>query len=224
MMKKLNKVDRPLLTEVPKIKKLSNEEFKAAMNNGIKLIDTRVKTEFAKGFIPGSINIQGNNAFGTWAGWMVKYDEPFMLLASESQLDDLMRKLMRIGLDNVYGYIDNVEVWTELGNPLEKTKTISIDEFDNLVRNNGIQIIDLRGETEFKSGHIAKADNVFVGTLQDNLKKISKDKTTVVYCQSGDRTTIGYSLLAKNGFKNILNYPGGMSEWINKGKPVVSEN
>ena len=224
MMKKLNKVDRPLLTEVPKIKKLTNAEFKASMDKGIKLIDARMKTEFAQGFIPGSINIQGNNAFATWAGWLVKYDEPFMLIASESQMDDLTRKLMRIGLDNIYGYIESVDVWTELGNTLEKTKLISIGEFDTLAKNNGIQIVDLRGESEYKAGHIAKADHVFVGTLQDNLNKISKDKTTVVYCQSGDRTTIGYSLLVKNGFKNILNYTGGMSEWINKGMPAVSEN
>jgi hydroxyacylglutathione hydrolase len=224
MMKKLNKVDRPLLTEVPKIKKLTNAEFKAAFDKGIKLIDSRGKADFAKSFIPGSINIQGNNAFATWAGWLVKYNEPFMLVASESQLDDLMRKLMRIGLDNVYGYIDNVNVWSELGNTLDKTKLISLEEFDTLARNNGIQIVDLRGESEYKSGHIAKADNVFVGTLQENLDKISKDKTTVVYCQSGDRTTIGYSLLAKNGFKNIVNYPGGINEWTNSGKPVVSEN
>jgi hydroxyacylglutathione hydrolase len=222
MMKKLNKVDRPLLTQVPKLKKLSNQEFKAAMDKGIKLIDTRHKTEFAAGFIPSSINIQGNNALATWAGWLINYDEPFMLVASEPQLDDLTRKLMRIGLDNIYGYISSVHVWTELGQALDKSKIISIDEFDTLAKNNGIQIVDLRGEAEYKAGHIAKADNVFVGTLPNNLNKISKDKTTVIYCQSGDRTAIGYSLLAKNGFKNILNYSGGMSEWVNKGKPVVS--
>jgi hydroxyacylglutathione hydrolase len=222
MMKKLNKVDRPLLTEVPKLKKLTKEEFKAALDKGIKLIDTRLKTDFAKGFIPGSLNIQGNNAFATWAGWLIKYDEPFMLVAEESKLDDLTRKLMRIGLDNVYGYIENVDIWSELGNTLEKAKVISIDEFDTLAKNNGIQIVDLRGVSEYNAGHVPKADNVFVGTLQENLDKISKEKTTVIYCQSGDRTTIGYSLLAKNGFKNILNYSGGMSEWSNKGKPVVS--
>ena len=72
MMKKLNKVERPLLTEVPKLKELSSAELQAAMNKGIKLIDARNKTDFAAGFIPGSINIQGNNAFATWAGWFLE--------------------------------------------------------------------------------------------------------------------------------------------------------
>lgn len=224
MMKKLNKVERPLVTEVPKLKKLTKEEFKAAYDKGMKLVDTRLKMDFAKGYIPGSINIQGNNAFATWAGWFLKYDEPFMLIAEEAKLDDLTRKLMRIGLDNVYGYVESVDVWKELGNTLEKATLISLDEFDTLAKNNGIQIVDLRGAAEYRAGHIAKAENVFVGTLPENLNKFNKDKKTVIYCQSGDRTTIGYSLLAKNGFKNVVCYSPGMNEWANSGKPVVSEN
>ena len=57
MMKKLNKVDRPLLTEVPVQKLLLSKELKDAMAKGIKLIDTRDKVDFAEGFIPVSYNI-----------------------------------------------------------------------------------------------------------------------------------------------------------------------
>ena len=56
MMKHLNKVNRPLLTEVPTQKKLSGEEVKDAMAKGIKLIDTRNKVDFAAGYVPESIN------------------------------------------------------------------------------------------------------------------------------------------------------------------------
>lgn len=224
MMKKLNKVNRKLLTEVPTLKKLSNSDFSAAMNKGMKVIDTRLKTDFANGFIPGSINIQGNNAFATWMGWFLTYDEPFILIAEESKHDDLVRKLMRIGLDNIYGYIPNVNVWTDLGNKLEKANVISLDEFQQILKTNHTQIIDLRGASEYKSGHIKGTDNVFVGTLEKNLQKIKKDQSVVIHCQAGDRSSIGYSLLAKHGYKNVKNYSGGMNEWINTGNPVVSEN
>ncbi|RAJ91014.1 hydroxyacylglutathione hydrolase [Larkinella arboricola] len=70
-MKKLNKVMRPLLTHVPIPKNLRPQEVKEALHKGIKLIDTRDKTEFAKGFVPGSLNIQGNNSFVTWMGWFL---------------------------------------------------------------------------------------------------------------------------------------------------------
>jgi hydroxyacylglutathione hydrolase len=224
MMKKLNKVDRKLLTEVPALKKLTKEELKAAMDKGIKVIDTRLKTEFAEGFIPGSINIQGNNAFATWMGWFLTYEEPFILVAEEAKHDDLVRKLMRIGLDNVYGYVSDVKVWTDLGNRLEKANVITESEFKDILKTNHTQIVDLRGASEYKTGHVKGADHVFVGTLEKNLAKIKKDQQVVIHCQAGDRASIGYSLLVKHGFKNVKNYSGGMSEWVNNGNPVVTEN
>lgn len=220
MMKHLNKVDRPLLTEVPKLKKLSAVELKGAMANGIKLIDARNKGDFAAGFIPCSFNIQGNNSFATWAGWLLTYDEQFMLLADEDQLDDLTRKLMRIGLDNIFGYIPSINVWTEVGGNLEKSNIISLAEAKELFANNGVQIIDLRGAAEYNAGHIAKAENIFVGTLADNLGKVSRDKKVIIHCQGGDRAAIGYSILAKNGYKNVANFSGSINEWISAGEPL----
>jgi hydroxyacylglutathione hydrolase len=224
MMKKLNKVERPLLTEVPKLKKLTAQDLKAAMDKGVKVIDTRLKTEFAKGFIPGSLNIQGNNAFATWMGWFLTYEEPFVLIAEEDKLDDLTRKLMRIGMDNIYGYVENVNVWTSLGNNLEKANVISLDEFQHILKTNHTQVIDLRGAAEYKTGHVKGAENLFIGTLEKNLSKINKDQQVVIHCQGGDRSSIGYSLLVKHGFKNIKNYSGGMNEWINSGSPVITNN
>ena len=43
----------------------------------------------------------------------------------------------------------------------------------------------------------------------------------MIHCQGGDRAAIAYSILVKNGFKNIVNYSGGMNEWLNAGEPVV---
>jgi len=221
MMKKLNKVDRPLLTAVPKLKALSNQEMMEAMGRGVKLIDARLKTEFAKGYIPGSINIQGNNSFATWAGWFLNYEEQFMLLADASMLDDLTRKLMRIGLDNIIGYVPSTVEFTDQGGQLDTVPVIDVDTFKSLLDEPNVQVVDLRNATEFKSGHIKGADHVFVGTLMDNLDKVSKDKKVVIHCQGGDRATIGYSLLASAGYTNILNYSASMNEWMALGNEVV---
>lgn len=220
MMKKLNKVDRPLLTSVPKLKQLSNTEMTDAMSKGVKLIDARGKNEFAQGFIPGSINIQGNNSFATWAGWYLNYDEQFILLADESHLDDLTRKLMRIGLDNIMGYVASTEAYVQAGGKLETVKIVDTDTFKKVLEEPNVQVVDLRGATEFKSGHIKNADHVFVGTLLKNLDKVSKDKKVVIHCQGGDRATIGYSLLAREGYNNVLNYSASMNEWVAQGNAV----
>ena len=222
MMKRLNKVDRPLLTEVPTLKRMSHAEMQEAMAGGVKLIDTRVKGEFAQGHIPGSINIQGNNAFATWAGWFLSYEEPFMLLAAEEQLDDLTRKLMRIGLDNILGYVPSVEEYVKAGGRLATVNVVDTAGVKALLQDPSVQLVDLRGETEYRSGHVSGADHVFVGTLPEHLGKIDRNRKVVVMCQGGDRATIGYSLLAKAGYANLYNYAGSMNAWLNEGNPVVS--
>ncbi|MBC3787026.1 MBL fold metallo-hydrolase [Spirosoma utsteinense] len=219
MMKKLNKVDRRLLTQVPSQKKLSPAEVKAALASGIKLIDTRDKAEVAGGFIPGSLTIQDNNAFSTWMGWFMSYEEPFMLLATDQQIEELTRKLMRIGLDNMYGYIEDV---TTPGVDLVPARVIDQETFRSYLGRTDVQVIDLRGASEYAAGHIEGAENIFIGTLDKNLDKISRDKPVVIHCQGGDRAAIGYSILVRNGFDNVVNYSAGMNEWVAKGNPVLT--
>jgi hydroxyacylglutathione hydrolase len=207
-----------LLTEVPTIKEMTAAELKAAMDKGVKLIDTRNKQDFEKGFIPGSINIQGNNSFATWMGWFVTYNEPFILLAAPSQMDDLTRKLMRIGLDNIHGFVDAAKI-NELANgPLSTSTMVNISD---VKANTTAQVIDLRGAAEFNAGHIAGATNVFVGTLLQNLAKVPKDKPVIIHCQGGDRAAIGYSLLVKEGYTNVSNYSPGINEWIKEAQPLA---
>ncbi|MCM4161244.1 MBL fold metallo-hydrolase [Antarcticibacterium flavum] len=221
MMKKLNKEERPLLTEVPKHKKLSEKEFKEAYDKGIKIIDARDKQEFANGHIPNSIHIQGNNSFSTWAGWFLNYEEQFILVAGEEQMEDLTRKLMRIGLDNIMGYIEKVEV---LNIALEKTENLSIEEFKSYLGKDNVQVIDVRGVSEYTEGHIQGVENIFVGTLPDNLDKIDAEKEIVIHCQSGARAAIAESILARNGFKNVKVYPGGMEEWNRLNSPETEKD
>ncbi len=221
MMKHLNKVKRPLLVEVPQHPKLTRKQFLSAYHKGIKVIDTRNKRDFAGGFIPGSLNIQGNNSFATWAGWLLNYEEQFILVADDDQLEDHTRKLMRIGLDNIYGYISDV---TETGIDLQTSDVIYQEEFKSYVKGGHAQIVDVRGVSEYEEKHIEGADHVFVGTLQENLDKISKDKQVVVLCQSGDRSAIAYSILARHGFNNVKNYAGGMSEWMATRKESISRD
>ncbi len=211
MMKHLNKADRPLLVEVPKHPKLNQDQFLSAYKEGVKVIDTRNKVDFAKGFLSGSINIQGNNSFSTWCGWLLNYKEKFILVAEESKMEDLTRKLMRIGLDNIYGYITEV---SDLGLPLQTADVIDMTDFKSYIGKDHVQIVDVRNVTEFEEGHIEGADNIFVGTLPDNLDKLDKSKQLVIHCQSGDRSSIAYSILRRNGFDDVKNYAGGMKEWL----------
>lgn len=105
---------------------------------------------------------------------------------------------------------------------MQTADVISLDEFKTYINKEDVQIIDVRGVTEYEAGHVAGADHVFVGTILENLDKINKDKQVIVHCQAGDRSAIAYSVLAKKGFNNVKNFSGGMKEWLATGGETIS--
>lgn len=223
MMKKLNKEPRPLLTEVPSLNHLTIDNFAKMYKKGVAVIDTRKKELFADASLRKSINIQNNNSLSTWAGWLLDYDEPFILILNEAEKEEVVRKLMRIGLDNIAGYITPFEIENYYGQNLVSYQPISIEEVKSKLDLPSVQIVDVRGASEFKEAHIPGALNVFVGTLPNNLDQISREKEVIIHCQSGDRAATAYSILRRAGFENILNYSAGMKEWISQEKPMEAE-
>lgn len=217
MMKKLNKVDRKLLTEVPKIKNLSHEEYQQAKKNELKLIDARPKEKYAGSFLKGALNIPNDNSFATWMGWFLNYEEYFVLVAASSETEELTRKLMRIGMDKIQGYITPEQLSTFEKENLTSYQTLDKATVEEKISKEDVQIIDIRGKAEYKEGHIDDAVNVFIGTLDENFEKVAKDKEVIIYCDSGNRSAVAYSLLVANGFENISNYGGGWTDWSQEG-------
>lgn len=217
MMKKLNKVDRPLLTAVPQPAELSPEAFRSIYQGSVAILDTRPPGEFAKGHIAGSLNLPGDQSFSTWAGWLVDYNTPIVLVASPERIDDLVRKLMRIGLDNVVGYLTHPAA---LDLPLHTSQSIDMDTFQSRRREPGVQVVDVRSAEEFAAGHIDGATHIFVGYLPARLAQLDPDRPVIVHCLGGLRAAIAQSVLQANGFQDVKRYTGGMKEWREKNKPV----
>jgi len=214
MMKKLNKVGPQILGGIPRPGRMTLNQFKNAVDKKIKIVDTRDKLSFAGGHVPGSLNIQDNGSFSTWAGWMLNYDEPFVLIAPDHRIEDLTKKLIRIGLDNIYGYLPNMDALANAGNELRTLNQITCSELSNLIEEDNVQIIDVRGLSEHKSGNINGSDNIHVGYINENLDKIEKNKPVVVHCQTGDRSAIAASYLLNQGFDNVINLTGGYTAWV----------
>ncbi|HMQ55982.1 MAG TPA: MBL fold metallo-hydrolase, partial [Anaerolineae bacterium] len=86
MMKKLNKEGPAVLGGLPQPQRLDDQRLANVLAEGLKVVDTRSADEFAKGHIPGTINIPNDGAFTNWAGWLLTYDQPFYLIAAENAL------------------------------------------------------------------------------------------------------------------------------------------
>lgn len=80
---------------------------------------------------------------------------------------------------------------------------------------NGAVIIDVRTKREFESGHINGSINIPLDTLQNNLKKLSKEKPIITCCASGIRSASAKGILKSNGFVAVYN-GGGWSGLKNR--------
>jgi rhodanese-related sulfurtransferase len=64
---------------------------------------------------------------------------------------------------------------------------------------NGAQIVDVRSKGEFSGGNIRGSLNIPVQELENNLKKLNKDKPVITCCASGIRSASAKYILLKIG-------------------------
>jgi phage shock protein E len=73
------------------------------------------------------------------------------------------------------------------------------------VISNGAVIVDVRSKGEFQSGHLRNSINMPVDNLENNLKKLNKNKPIITCCASGARSASAVRILKSNGFEQVYN-------------------
>jgi phage shock protein E len=73
------------------------------------------------------------------------------------------------------------------------------------VISNGAVILDVRTKTEFQSGHIRNSINIPIDNLQQNIKKLNRNKPIITCCASGSRSAFARRMLKSNGFDQVYN-------------------
>ena len=100
---------------------------------------------------------------------------------------------------------------------------MGVDEFQTLIANPAVQLLDVRPRDEYDEGHIAGATLVDVNdtTFVDQaMAVLDPQRQVAVYCRSGRRSARAASLLTARGFK-VTNLDGGVMAWQDAGKALV---
>ena len=83
------------------LKPLSLEDFKKLINEEDAIcLDTRISSEFAEGFVPGSISIGLDGRFAEWAGSLLPFDKPFVLVTEPGKEKESVVRLARVATAN----------------------------------------------------------------------------------------------------------------------------
>jgi hydroxyacylglutathione hydrolase len=224
-MKRVNKRGPRVLGALARPTRLGAERVTSVLSSGATIVDTRAATIFAARHLPGTLNIPLNSSFTTWAGAILPYDRALYLLVDDNvaeRVDEAVRDLAMIGLDHVTGYfgVDSLAGWEEAGQALGSTAQIDARTLAPMVSRGDVQVIDVRGASEWDAGHVPGVPNIPLPTLRARLGEIRRDRPVIVQCQSGSRSAIAASVLRAAGIERVMNLAGGFAAWRDAGLPV----
>ena len=203
------------IVDLPNMEELGPVQFQKRMGdvNSV-VLDARGYHAFASQYIPGAWHLDLNGNFPTFAGWGLPTDKDILLVA-----DDYMKAIeantwvRRVGVDSIVGYLDGgMAAWAVAGFKNSHIELISAEDLHGMITGTAnFVLLDVRAPLEYKENQIEGAINIPVAELRTRHNELNKDKTTVLVCSSGNRSSLGASILKQHGFKDVYNVAGGMS-------------
>lgn len=182
-----------------------------AEETGALVLDTRDPEDFAKGFIPNSVNIGLNGNFAQWVGELIpSVQQEILLVTYPGKEEEALTRLSRVGYDNTVGFLSGgFESWKSSGKDTEWVNRISAEELKKRYLSDSPLIIDIRKKSEFDSEHVIGAANVPLNQINEHLSSFPKDKPFIMHCQGGYRSMVAASILKQRGWSDFVDVEGG---------------
>lgn len=181
---------------------------------GALILDTRVNGDFAKGFIPQSINIGIAGDFAPWVGALIAdVKQPIVLVTDLGMEEETVTRLSRVGFDHLVGYLKGgFEAWKMAGFEVDVVNRITAEEFAKDVKIGESKVIDVRKETEYQAEHVDEAYSKPLALINEWVKDVNPDEHFYMHCAGGYRSMIAASILQARGFRNFTEIAGGFNE------------
>lgn len=224
----INKEGYQQLDEVKSksLKPFTVKQFKREAGKGCVILDTRNAEEFTNGFIPGSVFIGLEGRFAEWAGNLLSFKDPILIVADRGKEEEALIRLARVGFENVEGYLKGgFEAWKKAGEKIDLIINVEPDELAmDIPFDDRLTVVDVRKYSEFAEGHVKDAVNLPLSDLTDvaQIAQLEEDQNIYLHCGSGYRSVIAASLIKKQGYNNLRNVTGGWAK-ISEEKKIATE-
>ena len=151
--------------------------------------------------------------------------QEILLVAEPGRETEIITRLARVGYDFTIGFLaGGFEAWKASGKEIDQIKSISADELATIQKQDaGINILDVRKASEYKSEHVKGTLNAPLDFINDSMSAIEKDKTYYVHCAGGYRSMIFVSILKARGFDHLIDVKGGFKEIKESGQFKLTE-
>lgn len=131
-------------------------------------------------------------------------------------------RLVRVGLDDVVGYIPSLEGYAP--SELETVPQITAEQAYKLWQAGETVILDVRGLSEYKEGHIPGALHIHAGRVLQRLHEVPNDHPVIVHCLGDDCSSTAISALMAKGYNNLYSLTGGILAWKEHNFPLETRN
>jgi hydroxyacylglutathione hydrolase len=206
-MKEENRRGPVLLGELPSPPGLGEEELRIKASDGSTvLVDTRRdRDDYYAGHIPGSIYAPVNKAFPIVTGSYIQPDREIVLLCHETELEDAVRCLIRIGLDRVTGWAppEAVAAYQKTGGRLARIDAISFRDVPLRQTEKSALILDVRTTEEFAQSRLNGAAHIAHTRLAAHTGELPRDREILVHCRTGARASAAVSYLKREGYRPV---------------------
>jgi hydroxyacylglutathione hydrolase len=220
----LNSQERPTLDQAlaREMNPLGLDRVLELQAAGAQILDTRDAVEFASAHLAGSINIGLVGQYATWAGTVLDRKHPIVIIADPGRENESAVRLGRIGFDHVAGYLkDGLHSLESRPELVAFTERLSAGFAAELLSSSQPPLaIDVRAPGERDQKYIAGSLGIPLNHLTENLEKLPKDRSLLVYCAGGYRSSIAASLLQRSGFDSVGEIAGGIVGWEAAKLPV----
>lgn len=179
------------------------------------LVDIRPRAAFAAGHIPGSLGLEMSDQVAVWAGWLLPFDSPVVLVAERGQdVEEVARQFGRIGFDNVLGVVYGVSGWVEAGGSLASFETRTTDDLSAAIGSGmNLQVLDVRSPGEWEECRLEGSIHRYVPDLRDGLPVgLDRSREVWVTCGSGYRAFVACAFLEAAGLRVVVVTPGGVPD------------
>jgi hydroxyacylglutathione hydrolase len=219
----LNSEERPTLDQtLARVYPMTLGDVLALQEVGAQILDTRDPGEFAAAHLAGSINIGLSGQYATWAGTVLDRDHPIVIIADPGRENEAATRLGRIGFDHVAGFLkDGLHSLKSRPELTVTTERVSAPFAAELLLSSEPPLaVDVRTPREREQKHIAGSLGMPLNHLVENLGKLPRDRSLIVYCAGGYRSSIAASLLQRGGFNRVSEIAGGIVGWESANLPV----
>jgi rhodanese-related sulfurtransferase len=194
---------------------IAASEFEVvAEETGALILDTRTNGDFAKGYIPQSINVGIAGDFAPWVGALIAdVKQPILLVTDTEKEEETVTRLSRVGFDHLIGYLQGgFEAWEHAGFEIDTINRITPQQFADEVKIGESTVIDVRTATEYKAEHVDEAYSKPLSLINEWVKDINTDEHFYLHCAGGYRSMIAASILQARGIRNFTEIGGGFNE------------